>query len=204
MVPEVGDYKWPDKYATADKLQLEALGVISLNFNLYEHSLVIFLEERFEKEIAFFLSDKLNNAERATLIRLLMKDDPNVSDEVEYSLRHFSTCMENRHILLHSRLIMPLPDVLALEKFSRGNANKLLEFQLKLGDLRRIADEMHAGFEFVLGMWNFLQRRNQYDSAVALAEEDNSLPRPLLSDCPSLPKRPPIPRKLNPSQSVVL
>src|ERR1700730_12205694 len=59
------DYEWPNKYATADKKHLEALGVISLNFNLYEFSLIIFFEEYFDKEVAGFLFHKLNNEERA-------------------------------------------------------------------------------------------------------------------------------------------
>ena len=70
------EYEWPNKYATADKKQLEALGVISLNFNLYEHSLVIFFEEKFYKDVAGFLFHKLSNEERAALIVTGMRPPP--------------------------------------------------------------------------------------------------------------------------------
>ena len=87
------DYKWPP-YPTGPKEHLEALGVISLNFNLYEYSLVNFFEEFFDKTVAAFIFHKLNNEERAALIRVLMKSDPEpeFTGEVENLLRHFATC----------------------------------------------------------------------------------------------------------------
>ncbi len=64
------NYVWPN-YPTGPKDHLYALGVISLNFNLYEYSLIIFLEEHFLKDVAQFIFDKLNNEDRSRLIRLL-------------------------------------------------------------------------------------------------------------------------------------
>jgi hypothetical protein len=109
-------FLWPTKYATASQQHLEALGVISLNFNLYEHSLVIFLEGSFLKHVAGFLFSRLSSEDRATLIRLLMKDDPQLGNEIDY-------------LLLHSRLITPLEDILALEKFARKEPGKILELR---------------------------------------------------------------------------
>jgi hypothetical protein len=194
-------FLWPNKYATASREHLEALGVISLNFNVYEHSLLIFLEESLLKEVAGFLFHKLNNEDRAKLIRLLMKDDPQLGDEIEYLLAHFSTCAENRHNLLHSRMVAPHGDILALEKFARKEPGKILEFQLKVGDLRRTADEMYAGFEFVFNLWHFMERRRKYhlDLAISL---DGSMPPPDPATLPLLPKRPRAPRKINPNQSI--
>jgi hypothetical protein len=40
------DYPWP-RSVTQSKEHLYVLGVISLNFNLYEFSLIVFLEEHF-------------------------------------------------------------------------------------------------------------------------------------------------------------
>ena len=110
MVRSVAHYSWPS-YITPSKEHLYVLGVISLNFNLYEHSLIVFLEEHLDKEVAAFLTDKLSSEERSHLIRLIInKDkypDSALLDEVEFILTHFATCAQNRHTLLHSRPAMP-------------------------------------------------------------------------------------------------
>jgi hypothetical protein len=156
------DYEWP-RYSVGPKDHLEALGVISLNFNLYEYSLVIFLERYLNKQVSAFLTDKLNNEERSELIRLMVQDEPRpeLIDEVEFLLRHFATCAANRHVLLHSRLGSPpsvaeKDKILSLEKAARGEPERLLAFRLKIGDLRRTADEMHAGVDFVIDLWKYL------------------------------------------------
>jgi hypothetical protein len=55
---------WP-RYPTGPEDHLKALGVISLNFNLYEFSLVIFLERHLNKEAANLLFGRLNNVDLA-------------------------------------------------------------------------------------------------------------------------------------------
>jgi hypothetical protein len=60
-------YSWP-RYPTGSEEHLKALGVISLNFNLYEFSLVTFLEQHLDKDVANLLFDKLNSEARAGLI----------------------------------------------------------------------------------------------------------------------------------------
>jgi hypothetical protein len=96
------DYEWP-RYFVGPQDHLYVLGVISLNFNLYEYSLVGLLERHLAKDVAAFLTNALTNVERSQLIRLLTGIQPGISDEIEFLLRHFAICMENRHILLHSR-----------------------------------------------------------------------------------------------------
>ena len=104
---------------------------------------------------------------------------------------------ENRHNLLHSRLIMEHPTVLTLEKFARGNPEKLLEFQLKAGDLRRAADEIYAGLHYVVGLFDYLSARRKYHERLDLAEQGLEQ-APSEADYPTLPKRPPEPRKISP------
>lgn len=199
------DYPWP-QYSVGPKEHLHALGVISLNFNLYEYSLIVFLEQHFSKDVSAFLTDKLNNAERSQLIRLIMSKDfhQEVIDEVEFILHHFAICAENRHTLLHSRPNLLLgafgeTRTLALEKFKRGQPEKLLAFQLDIGDLRRAADEMRAGFVFMIDLWRYFFDREHYYTVAKHAEEQN-LPIETLA-FPTLPNRPPEPRKINPHQS---
>jgi hypothetical protein len=194
------NYLWP-KYPTGPKGHLYALGVISLNFNLYEYSLTVFLERYLPKDVAGFLFDRLNNVERPAIIRLLMKGEPeDVIENIEYLLRHFATCAQNRHTLLHSRLVPgggTLLDVLTIEKFARGNPEKILEFHLEIGDPHRTADEMYAGFEFVVSLFHYFEKRDHYLILGATAQE-GLCPAPLPSEHPPLPKRPPEPRTISP------
>jgi len=199
------DYPWP-RYEVGPKDHLEALGIISLNFNLYEYSLVIFLEQHFSKDVSGFLTDKLSNEERSQLIRLVMQNDPypEVTEEIEFLLRHFATCAANRHLLLHSRpsipiLGVPTDKILQLEKFAKGDPQRLLAFQLKIGDLRRTADEMRAGFDYVVNLWRYFFDREHYHTVLEHAEE-SGIPGPSPSVHPTLPKRPPEPRKIDPLQ----
>lgn len=204
------DYPWP-RYQTGPKDHLYALGVISLNFNIYEYSLIVFLEEYFDKNVAAFLTDKLSNEERSHLIRLATQNDPYYDaaliDEVEFILRHFATCAENRHNLLHSRRAALTRGVfgeqekeIQLEKFKRGDPETLLTYRLDIGDLRRAADEMHAGFIFMLDLWRYFFDRRHYHTVRERAEADGVSPELLAQNLayPTLPKRPPEPRKINP------
>jgi hypothetical protein len=152
------DYPWPS-YPTGPKDHLHALGVISLNFNLYEMSLGVFFER--------------------------------------HALTHFQICAENRHNLLHSRLQMALEDVLAVEKQARGSPDKILEFHLKVGDLRRTADEMMAGFNFMIQLWWYFDKRDHF-FAQKEGYRQGVMPDPPEGEAPTLPKRPPKPRKINP------
>jgi hypothetical protein len=197
------DYEWP-RYPVGPKGHLEALGVISLNFNLYEYSLVIFLEQHFSKEVSAFLADKLSNEERSQLIRMIMTTDRELIEEIEFLLAHFATCAHNRHTLLHSRPGIPIlgtPEdkVLSLEKFAKGEPERLIAFRLEKGDLRRTADEMRAGFDFVINLWRYLFDREHYYKVLMMTEEQE-IPPPPSSVYPTLPKRPREPRRIDPDQ----
>jgi hypothetical protein len=193
------DYPWPS-YPTGPKDHLHALGVISLNFNLYEMSLGVFFERHFPKPIAEHIFQKMTNEERISLIQKLAdiyEADPIGKTEIEYALTHFQICAENRHNLLHSRLQMALEDVLAVEKQARGSPDKILEFHLKVGDLRRTADEMMAGFNFMIQLWWYFDKRDHF-FAQKEGYRQGVMPDPPEGEAPTLPKRPPKPRKINP------
>src|SRR5215472_580388 len=81
-----------------------------------------------------------------------------------------------------------------------GDPHKLLTFQLEIGDLRRTADEMRAGFNFMIDFWRYFFDRDHYYTVVQRAEADGMSPDVLSQHLvyPALPQRPPEPRKINP------
>lgn len=193
------DYPWPH-YRTGPNDHLHALGVISLNFNLYELALIIYAEEHFDKQIAEYIFSTMTNEERVGLIRRLAEwkePDPDAREAIDFSLSHFMTCAENRHNLLHSRLQISHKTVLTLEKAARGNPEKLLQFHLKIGALRRVADEMMAGFNYILRLWDYFRARQRYLDALDLHEE-GLVADPPKGQPPALPDKPPSPRKIDP------
>jgi hypothetical protein len=119
----------------------------------------------------------------------------------------FATCAENRHTLLHSRPAIPslatfgrAEQILELEKFKRGDPGKRLAFRLEIADLRRTADEMRAGFSFMIDLWRYFFDRQHYYTVFQRSEADGISPDVIARHLayPTLPKRPPEPRKKDP------
>jgi hypothetical protein len=81
-------YKWPT-YDIAPKEHLQALGAISLNFNLYESGFRAFLNHYIPDDLAQLLFDKLNNDKRQLILELIASReiDRNVKEHIDFSLR---------------------------------------------------------------------------------------------------------------------
>jgi hypothetical protein len=191
------DYEWPTKYVASQE-HLQALGVVSLNFNLYENGFRGFLNRYMPTDLAELLFDKLDNDKRQKLILELIasgEQDPEVREDIGFLISHFSTCTANRNILLHARVRgTPSNDVLPLEKNDRNEPGKILQYDLKVGDLRRTADEMRAGYNFMIGILQFLIQRQSERNI------DHSFSSPLLGT-PVAPK-PALPNKPSPARSL--
>jgi hypothetical protein len=160
------DDVWPlPDYGTGPTKHVHALGVISLNFNMYEAALQVFLEFYIDKATADFLFDKMSNERRVEAIHhfvSLKEKDPKIVELVEHSLSHYAKCFQNRNSLLHSKqyFAVSLPDLLSLEKRSKG-AKPFMTFYLELTELRRVADEMMDGVFFVTDIWRVVDFRDR-------------------------------------------
>ena len=160
------DDVWPlPDYGTGPTKPVHALGVISLNFNMYEAALQVFLEFYIDKATADFLFDKMSNERRVEAIHhfvSLKEKDPKIVELVEHSLSHYAKCFQNRNSLLHSKqyFAVSLPDLLSLEKRSKG-AKPFMTFHLELTELRRVADEMMDGVFFVTDIWRVVDFRDR-------------------------------------------
>jgi hypothetical protein len=188
------DDQWPlPNYMPGPAKHVHALGIVSLNFNMYEAAQQVFLDFSLEKRTAEFLFDKMSNEQRQATIRHFVEKsekDPVIRDLVEHSLAHYARCFENRNILMHSKqyLAVSLESVLSIEKRPKGKS-AALTFHLQLDDLRRIADEMMDGVFFITDIWRVVDFRDR----------DPKYRRTATFQTPSLPDKPPLPKKLNAS-----
>jgi hypothetical protein len=183
------NYKWPT-YDIAPQEHLQALGAISLNFNLYESGFRGFLHRYMPSDLAELLFDKLDSDKRQKLILEViasMEPDSEVREYIEFLIRHFSACTANRNILLHARVRgTPSDDVLPLEKNDRNEPGKILQYDIETCDLRRAADEMRAGYNFMIGILQFLiQRETERNIDHSFSSPFSASPKPALPNKPS-------------------
>lgn len=198
VIPKIPD-TWPS-YRTGPRDHMHALGVISVNFNLYENNLfVMFAYPLLERDLMRVaacerLYGDLNSETRLKAIRLAYdrEADPKVRDCVDHLIQHFSVCAERRHLLMHSRLdrgstiigdvFAAYGDTLQLVKSTKEDWSKLVSMKLTLPHLRAIADEMQEGLQFTLNLYYYLRGRTGVEAYRAVM--------------PTLPQKPRIPRKL--------
>jgi hypothetical protein len=183
--PKEAEFVWP-VYKTGPNKHLHALGVISVNYNLFEFALSDVLKHYAGEDVSKFFFERINNEERIEAIRHFVKAkerDAAILTLMDNLTTYFSACSNNRNILMHSRYLDGSEsNVLSLEKNLRGQVS-LLYFRLLLPDLRRFADKVRNGIVFVADLLEYLRAR---DAGVV----------PL----PALPKKLRSPRTLNPSR----
>jgi len=185
---------WPlPNYSTGPTKHLHALGVISLNFNMYEVALQVFLEFYTDKPTAEFLFDNSSNERRMETIRYFAvrnEKDPIILELIQYSLKHYGRCFENRNILMHSKqyFAVSFEHLLSLEKKPKGKKSAMT-FHLESDDLRRVADDMMDGVFFVTDIWRVVDFRDREPKDRTTGTFRT----------PSLPEEPPLPNVLSSS-----
>jgi hypothetical protein len=158
---------------------------------MFEYGLVALLELYIPKATAAFLYDNKPNEQRIRTIRHFAQQnekDPALLELIEHLLLFFGRCHENRNIVMHSSRHFEsyYPSLLSLEKKPKGTG-PLNTFHLSLPALRRLADEMMDGVFLIADIWRVVNFRDHPPPAQPLAP-------------PSLPKKPPLPHILNPSE----
>jgi hypothetical protein len=193
--PTKSEYQWP-RYATGPDRHMHALGVIAINYNIFEYGLAFLLQHYATTPVSDFFFDKINNEERVEAIghfAKLKERDPAVLALIDDLLAYFGTCVQNRNILMHSQHSQESrsDDMLPLEKKSTRDPTKLLYFYLLLPHLRRVADQTMRGVSFLQELLEYLRARDVAPNAELFA-----------ADHP-LPKKPRSPRQLTPSPSLL-
>jgi hypothetical protein len=191
--PREAEYVWP-RYATGPEKHMHALGVIAVNYNVFEFGLALLLEHYATRDVSDYFFGRINNQERLDAIKHFAsarERDPAVLALVEHLIAYFSACTANRNILMHSRRSEGdhPGDVLPLEKQAAHEPSKLLYFHLLLPQLRRVADQIMRGVTFMKELLKYLQDR---DATSAPATQQ------------SLPKAPRSPRTLSPAPPVAI
>ncbi len=188
------------KYSTGGDKHLHALGVITLNFNNFEFLLFRLFSHHLERmkvdiKIAWNLYSLLQDVKKTQAIEYIFsvyESDPIMIGHVTHIISYFNNCATNRNHLFHSTHYSSDNAVLNLRAGVKGEWNTLNHISVSLPELRRIADEMFLGWEYLWDVWAYLLRR---DSTI-------TLPSVLLSLLPStLPKKPDLPVPLNPLQN---
>jgi hypothetical protein len=151
--PKEAQYPWPNYHAGPER-HLHALGVISVNYNLFESLIATLLQYYAGDKTSDFFFDRMSNQERLDAIRhfaYLKEENGNVLALIEYLLSYFSTCTDNRNILMHSKHSSGdhSTEILPLEKKAAKDPSRLLYFKLLLSQLRKSADEMRRGVVFL-------------------------------------------------------
>jgi hypothetical protein len=155
---------------------MHALGIIAVNYNLFENSLYRLFAHHLrqagltEDECSYLFSS-YDNARRVDSICRFFEErekDDHIRHLVSFLAAYWKIASEKRHLLMHSLLAQrtmlekllgidePDPATLRLWKHSKDDWTAVNVLNLSLPNLRAIADELHAGFEFARGLADHL------------------------------------------------
>jgi hypothetical protein len=189
---------WPDYYVTGPEKHMHALGVVALNFNMLEATFFTLfrhplMQNGVDLDTTWAIFSRLQDNQKRELMKdIYEKSEPDsaVKSHVKHALSYFDACTHNRNTLLHS-IHGGLSDLtlIDLRKNIRGDWSKMQFWNLGLSTLRRIADEMHSGTDYVTDIWFYLQSRDGLASAELLSI--------LKETHPSLPEKPDVPQILD-------
>jgi hypothetical protein len=175
-----------------------ALGVLSANFNELEGvlQLLFSINVRIPFEAMIFMFARSDNAQRIKILQGCLTELPYIKrdkDAIEYFLRGYARCAENRNILLHSEISTygnkTKRKRVIFYKDSKKPPHDPTRYTPSITTLRAIADAMRkfAGYGSDLGF--FLRDAYWMEQEVGL----RNIRKPL-------PLRPPLPRLLVPQR----
>jgi hypothetical protein len=177
---------WPS-YNSGSSKHVHALGVVSVNYNRLEWILLTF-------HVHFLGADhsvtNLIFQKTPTNVRLQVLDqlaartvtDPEIRDHIKHFIKGYGLCANNRHVLMHSQLLLgrDSDEVFPATKFSK--AGKLASYEFTLSDIRRVADEIfewgtYGGLTVSYAFWK--RRRVMRGAAPPKSPKKPALPKNL-------------------------
>ena len=204
-----GGAGWPIAYTTGPRDHMHALGVVSVNFNTFENALFALFRHHLTRlgvniEAARQIYSGLQDEQKQLSLRALFaahEQDAEVREHLEHLLRYFNKCVHNRNYLLHSQHTGEASEeFLALRKSIRGDWSNYYAFRIPITQLRRIADDMNSGTNYLFSIWAYIGLRDgtlvNVDLVSGRRWREKDLP--LLPTKPSLPKTLDLPKRSRP------
>ncbi|HTB04131.1 MAG TPA: hypothetical protein VK804_27000 [Bradyrhizobium sp.] len=188
----MADDQWP-RYEIGPQKHIHALGVVSLNYNLFEGALWLIFERYLGIDGPWFY-ERLNNSDRVAAMQQILhrEANPNIQKMIIHLAKYFAVCTENRNNLMHAQHNFGARVAEHLIVNKKSNKNEPLTFSIRLDTLRQIADEIHAGTIFLVGIDKYLSSRAIHSDpeTTNAVRESNPYREP-----PALPR---MPKKLRP------
>lgn len=154
---EDADSEWP-RYDVGPKECMFALGVVGVKYAQLEFALsgMFSTVTGIKSDIVSLLLQQIrNNNIRLNLMResLPRREWPGqVTELVQHFIDGFNVCAQNRNLLMHSNIFMMSEDAIILYK--ANNSGKTVSCNPTLGELRQVADDMNAFFDYGLALSN--------------------------------------------------
>ena len=162
-----------------------ALGRFALAFNLLEMMLSLFFRHYLaeSEKLSNHLFGSLNNRQRVDIIKICANETGKRSEIelVEYALKCFDLCSENRNLLLHATPFIQENDGnLIVGKRSDQEKGFIKSYAFDVDTIRCAALDTYCVYQFVLSVTRYLEQPISSGNELSV-----------------LPERPPQPRKLS-------
>jgi hypothetical protein len=119
-----------------------------------------------------------------------------VKDRLLHYLLCFNICTENRNILSHSILHHADVEIAKFSKRASNNPQQEIQFEIPMSELRQVADDIGATYEFGVDLYLWLLQRKSCEPGYVFKDGEIGLPFPQQPG--SLPDKPQKPRTLTP------
>jgi hypothetical protein len=150
-MPDASDV-WPT-YDPSPPKHVHALGVVTAQYNMLEFSLLCLLFDygRLGNGTTQHLFANISNNLRLEFFKNCVNDleqDPQIKEQAMHFADGYDLCTENRNTLAHSMTLgsaqMEDGDLLLFSKRTKSNPVRTNNLNLRLADIRRVADEIFA------------------------------------------------------------
>jgi hypothetical protein len=150
------DAEWP-RYDVGPRECMFALGVVGVKYSQLEFALSAMFSTvtQIGSSATSILLPKIRNNVRLNLMRESLPDrewPAEVVQRIQHFMEGFNICAANRNLLMHSNIFIMSKDAILL--FKTRNSGKTVTCNPTLAEVRQVADDMNALFEYGLALSN--------------------------------------------------
>ncbi len=155
MADEI-DAEWPG-YDIGPRECMFALGVVAVKYAQLEFALsgMFSTVTGVGRDATARLLQRIRNNVRLDRMRESLPSHrwpKEVNERVEHFIADFNACARNRNLLMHSNIFMMTKDAIILYK--DDNSGKTVSCNPTLAEIRQVADDMNALFDYGLALSN--------------------------------------------------